>query len=487
MNVRVSIYLILTLAFFPWFFLTGCTPLPPLHHPPDLGFKVPPAWTGITAIGMEVGDHWWTRFNSPDLNRTVQIALAQNYNIASAAARLEIAAAQARIAGADLYPQVSGGFNASRQRTNQTGYGLSGISEGNEVESFTTNNLGVSLDLSWEVDVWGRVRAETRAAAADAQASQADYAGALLSIAAQTTKAWLAVTEARQQVELAESTVVSYQKTATQVTNRVKVGIQSPNDMHLALTNLASAQALLQQRRQTLDSTKRQLEVLLGHYPAGLADGAVELPSVPPSPPTGLPAELIRRRPDLIKAERQLAAASERVAASKAAMYPRFSLTASEGTSSDEFKNLLSGDYFVWSIASNLVQPVFEGGRLRARVASAKGRTDEAVALFAQQVLDAYAEVETALHAEALLSQRERLLKIAAEQAIKAVEVSQNRYGQGVESFIVVLESQRRALDTESAVLSVQRLRLENRVNLHLALGGGFEESMPVVPALMNE
>ena len=487
MRTPISTVFVLTVLVALEVLATGCSLRPPLKHTPDFGFKAPQSWTARQGAAMEIADRWWTRFDNEDLNRTVQIALEQNFSIASAASRLEAAVAEARIAGADLYPKMSGAFNAARQRTNLAGPGVPGITGGEEIISSTANNFGVSLDVSWEIDVWGRVRAATRAAVADVQATQADYAGARLSIAAQTTKAWLAVTEAKQQVELAQATVESYRKTAMQVTNRVKVGVQSPSDMHLALTNLASAEALLQQRHQTLDATKRQLEVLLGHYPAGRADAAIELPSVPPPPPTGLPAELVRRRPDLVAAERQLAAASERIAASKAALYPRFALTASGGTAADEFKNLLSGDYFIWMIASNLVQPLFEGGRLRAHVAAATGRTDEAVAIFAQQVLDAYGEVETALHAEGLLSERERLLRIATEQARKAVEVSQNRYGQGVEAFILVLESQRRALDAESAVLSVRRLRLENRVNLHLALGGGFEESMPVVPVSLNK
>lgn len=456
--------------------VTGCSIRPPVQDTPDFEFKVPPAWSETDGTEMEVADRWWTRFNNADLNRTVQIALEHNYNIAAAAARIETAAAEARIAGADFYPQVSGGFNAARQQNNLSSFGFPGIIGNGEAISFTTNTFGVSMDVSWEVDVWGRVRAATRAAVADVQVTQADYAGARQSIAAQATKAWLAVTEARQQVKLSEEIVESYRRTARQVTNRVSVGVQQPIDMHLALTDLASAEALLQQRSQTLDAAKRQLEVLLGHYPAGHVEAAVALPAVPPLPPTGLPAELISRRPDLVMAERKLAAASERVTAARAALYPRIALTASGGTSSGEFKNVLSGDYFIWTIANNLVQPIFEGGRLRARVAAAEGRTDEAVAVFAQQALDAFAEVETSLQAEAFLAERERMLEVAAEQARKAVEVAQNRYDQGVEIFIVVLESQRRALDTESAVLSVRRLRLENRVNLHLALGGGFED-----------
>jgi NodT family efflux transporter outer membrane factor (OMF) lipoprotein len=251
--------------------------------------------------------------------------------------------------------------------------------------------------------------------------------------------------------------------------------------MYLAVSNLAGAEALLQQRRQTLDSATLQLEVLLGRYPAGRIE-AVDLPPVPPSPPVGLPAQLIARRPDLVVAERQLAAALERVDSAKAALYPRISLTASGGLSSEDLKDLFSAERLLWTIAGNLVQPVFEGGRLRAQIAAGKGRSAEAAAVFAQRVLDALAEVETALRFDVLLADRESASQVAAEQASDAVEVSQNRYAQGVKSFIVVLESQRRALDASSAVLSVRRARTENRVDLFLALGGGFAHSMPAIP-----
>jgi NodT family efflux transporter outer membrane factor (OMF) lipoprotein len=340
--------------------------------------------------------------------------------------------------------------------------------------SQTSNNFGVSLNVSWELDVWGRIRSAAAAAVANVQSQRADYAAATLSLAAQTTKSWFAVIESRQQVELAEATVVSYRETARQAKDRVEGGVQSPVDQDLALANLASAEALLQDRRQLLDVALRQLEVLLGRYPTGLLNTEAELPAIPAPVPAGLPAELLRRRPDLVAAERQVAAASQQIVSDQAALLPRISLSASGGSASSELQDILSGDFLIWSLASNLVQPVFEGGRLRARIAVAEGRHKETLEAFAQLALQAFSEVEIALAAEAFLTERERSLEAAATAAESAARVSGNRYVQGVDQLIVVLEGQRRALDAQGALLSVRRQRSDNRVDLHLALGGGF-------------
>jgi outer membrane protein TolC len=223
-----------------------------------------------------------------------------------------------------------------------------------------------------------------------------------------------------------------------------------------------------------LERVQRQLEALLGEYPSGLLEGAGDLPGVPSPPPVGIPAQLIGRRPDLIAAERRLAAADSRLSASRAALYPRISLTASGGTVSEELGDLLSAERVVWTILGNLVQPIFQGGRLLAQVDARAGRKAEAIATFAQQALGAFSEVEQALAVDSLLATREEALRRSAQNAEVAVVIAQNRYAQGIENLIVVLESQRRALDARSAWLAVRRERLENRIDLHLALGGGF-------------
>jgi NodT family efflux transporter outer membrane factor (OMF) lipoprotein len=313
------------------------------------------------------------------------------------------------------------------------------------------------------------------------QAAVADYRGARLSIAAQTMKAWFATAEASQQLALAEATVESFTNSTQQVRQRYESGIRSSLDLRLSLANLAGAEALLKQRRRQLDAAVRQLEVLLGRYPGRELEVPKELPDTPPPIPAGLPADLIDRRPDLAAAERRLAASDERYKAARRDRYPRFSLTATGGTSTKGLRDLVDGDFSVWSLAFNLLQPVFQGGRLRAAVDLSEAQANETLINYAGAALRAYAEVETALASEEYLAEREGDLALAREQSRAAERLSENRYAAGLENFITVLESQRRALQADGEWIAARRQRLENRVDLYLALGGGFEREEPLL------
>jgi outer membrane protein, multidrug efflux system len=183
---------------------------------------------------------------------------------------------------------------------------------------------------------------------------------------------------------------------------------------------------------------------------------------------------LLERRPDLIAAERRLEASDARWAQARASLYPRISLTASGGTRTRELADLVSSDFSVWTLAANLAQPIFEGGRLRAGVDLAKARSGEAAAQYSGAVLRAFMEVESALRAEQLLAEREGHLEKATREAQAALRLARQRYASGLEDFVTVLEAQRRVLEAEGQLISVRRLRLDTRVDLHLALGGGF-------------
>ena len=316
----------------------------------------------------------------------------------AAAARLEQAAAEARIASAALQPTVQASYTGSRRKQNFVGFPIPGL-EGRVLTTVSTNQ-GVSLDLSWEVDLWGRLRADAQAALADLQRSAADLRGAQLSKAGQTVKAWFAIAEARQQVTLSDETVASFRASAEQVRERFESGIRPALDLRLALLNLANAQALLDQRRQQLDASARQLDVLLGRYAAGTLEQPSRLPDVTADVPGGIPADLVARRPDLVAAERQVAAAGARLGVARTQLLPNITLTAATGTATNALRSLLDGDFGVWSLLGNVVAPLWQGGRLRAQIDRAEAQTAEALASYANTALVAYAEVETALAAE---------------------------------------------------------------------------------------
>ena len=280
--------------------------------------------------------------------------------------------------------------------------------------------------------------------------------------------------EARRQVDLSEATVENLETTSEVVRERYRRGLRHALDLRRALSDLAGAEAVLQQRRLILDGTRRQLEVLLGRYPAAALKPGSNLPELPKAIPAGLPADLVSRRPDLMAAERRLAASHARYKQARRALYPRISLTGSAGTSSRDLESLLDGDFSVWNLAGNVLQPLFQGGRIRGGIRLAASQSEGAVSTYVQSVLSAFAEVETALAAESLLAKRQAALETATEQALAARRLAEDRYAGGLVDLNTMLDAQRGAYASESQLIAVRRQRLENRVNLHLALGGGF-------------
>jgi NodT family efflux transporter outer membrane factor (OMF) lipoprotein len=454
--------------------LVGCVSAPERRQPESL-VQPPEHWTAATTDHSPPEKEWWTEFNDPRLGELISVALEQNHDLRAAAMRVDRAAAEARIAGADLKPQVGAGFNATRQHQNPAAFGIPipGAEGG-----FTSSRLGLSLDVSWEIDLWGRLRAGARAAVAELQATEVDLAGARLSLAGQTAKAWFAVLEAQQQFDLARDSVESFRDVAGEVRSRYKRGLRPAVELRLALSNLAASESLLELRSDQLDRTTRQLEILLGRYPAAALlekQAAPAIPALPDPVPAGLPAELVSRRPDLVAAERRLAATDQRLVQARRSLYPQLSLTASGGRLSTDFDDLLDGDFSVWSIAGNLLQPIFQGGRLRAGVSRADALNREAIELYTSAVLHAYGEVESALSAEQSLVLREQKLAETSHQLAAALRLSEQRYRMGVGDYLTVLTSQTNLLTAESQLITVRRGLLDNRVDLHLALGGGFE------------
>lgn len=458
-------------------FLTACRAPERQDVPTDI--ELPERFVALTDTTPPDGDVpelWWRTFDDPRLDELVRDAFSGNRNLRVLAHRLTRGMAEATIAGADLWPKLEAGVNGQRQRINFIGFPIQGAGGG--IASTTYNQFGLALRLSWELDLWGRVRSLEEAALAEVQASEADLAGAFHSLAGQVTKAYFAVIEARKQLELTDELIGSYRDTHREVQDRAAVGLAPQVDARLAAADLSAAQALREQRRETLERNRRALQILLGHYPDGAFEGASQLPEVPGPVPIGLPAQLLTRRPDLAAAERRVAAARSTLHSAEADLLPRFSLTASGGTTTAEVKDLLDGDFRVWSIAGNVLQPIFEGGRLRARVRAREAEVQEAIETFADSLLQALSEVETALAVEGLLAERETHLSVAVREAREAMRLAEDRYREGLDSLLPVLEAKRRVLDNESAAIAVRGVRLQNRVDLHLALGGGYPSTL---------
>jgi outer membrane protein, multidrug efflux system len=447
-----------------------------------------PAWTAPPAQSA-----WELHFGDPALARLIEEALAANPDLRAAAYRVGVAEADAAIAGADLYPSLGVGGSGQRSKEVFVGFPIDldqlpdeePPGEGSsDPLSVVSTRLGVSLDLSWELDLWGRLRAGKEAATGELEAARFAYDGARLSLAGQTAKAWFAVLEAREQLELADKTLASWRTTEEQVSARYERGLRSPLDLRFARTQVAASEARAIVRRQALDRVARQLEVLLGRYPS--AELAAASPSshlsgwpAMPAVPAGVPLDVLARRPDLMRAEQRVFAADRRVWAAKASLLPRIAITGSAGSVSEDFAHLLDGDFGVWSLAANLVQPIFEGGRLRGAVRKAKSAAGAEAADYVSTALVAFTEVENALSGESYLAQTEQALERASIEAAAAERLASERYRSGIEGYVTLLESSRSALQADSALIEARRQRLENRVDLVLALGGGIYAAEP--------
>ncbi len=458
----------------------GCRSLSPPDASGFASVKLPPHWiAGPSWTPTSQPDRdWVATFGSRELSAYVDRVLAGNRDLKAARARLEIARSNAEIIGAELLPQVQGGFSAQRDLQNFIGLPLPGAAPGTVLSS-RSNRFGLSLNLSWEIDLWGRIRAAKRAAVAEFEASDFDRSTAELSLAGQAAKAWFALAEARDQVALARSAITTFGETESAIRERFERGIEeegrnSAAQLLLAGGDVATARDLLAAREELEGRTARLLELLSGDYPAGRSGAGARLPELPGKVPTGLPATLLDRRPDLAAAERRIAAADQRLLEAKRALLPALSLTGSFGSASEDIGDLLSGDFSIWGVAGNVVQPVFQGGRLRANVRRRGSELELAAAEFEQAALTAFSEVENALAAERFLNQRVEALADAARLAEAAYRRSLEEFRVGTGDVLTVLASQQRFFSTRSQWLAVRRERLDNRIDLYLALGGSF-------------
>lgn len=454
--------------------LLGCAQSPAVKHR-QLDVETPERWTMSAEVPIgDLSDSWWHSFDDRQLNSLVELAFENNYDLIAAASRVDQAVAQAVIAGAELKPSVGAGLNGNRSKQNFVGLPIPGAGG---VLSTTSTRYQLSLDTSWEIDLWGRLRAGSRAALADAEAVREEWQAARLSLSGQVSKLWFAILEAREQLQLAEQTAASFTRSAELVRARYERGVRPSIELRLALSNQYSAEALVSLRETQLENGVRQLETLLGRYPS-----ARLLDEHPPQPreaallaiPLGLPADLISRRPDMRGLERRLAASDQRTFAARRARYPQISLTASGGSVSDQLEDLVDGDFSVWSLIGNIAAPLFQGGRLRANVTLNEAIGDELLAAYTGQALRAYAEVETALATEERLRLRAQQLEQTASQLSGAQRLAESRYASGVGDYLTVLESQTRALNAHSEWITTRRELRTNRVDLHLALGGRF-------------
>jgi multidrug efflux system outer membrane protein len=413
----------------------------------------------FAASGIETApDRWWTAFGEPELDAVVEQALGTNLDLESAWHRLREAQAVARRDAADLYPTLDAAVDAGWQRPE--------ASNGDQVQ--------LGLFAAYEVDLWGRIGASAEAERLRAAASLADYRATALTLAAEVTRTWIALVETRNQIDLLDRQLEANRGVLASLEVRFSSGLVLAVDVlrQRQLVEATEEQRIAQEGR--LAVLEHLLAVLLGRAPrSGTGANARELPPLPPLPNTGLPVNLVQRRPDVEAAYRRLQAADRDLAAAVSARYPRLTLTASATTADDDASDLF--DDWIRSLAGSLLAPILRGGELAAEVDRNEAVRAGLLADYGQVSLTALAEVEDALALEA--SQLRRVASL--ERQVDLSEASYRRleaqYLNGFTEFIDVLVAQNSEQRLRRDLLSARRELLEHRVALYRALAGGFE------------
>lgn len=439
--------------------LAGCSFQAPIN---DLAIRTPGTWAEASR-GKEgkISTGWVSEFPDAGLKRSVNEALEHNRSLKAAAARLREAKEETIIARARQLPTLDAGTRG-------------GTSDGPDFSRIQSYDL--NLAASWEPDLWGRLRDLTRAAEADERAAIEDFRGARLSLAANAAKSYVNLISAEQEVDLAVFTLESFQKNLRIIERTYKATGEGALDIQFARTNVSSAERTLEARKLDRDNAARSLEVLQGRYPGGQSRAAKTLPDLPSSVPAGIPASMIERRPDLAAARARIFASAQRADAARKSLLPDFSLSGTGGAAGARLSDLLKPDFLIANITARVDQMIFDGGALAANARGALASNDRLVSEYAQLALDAFREVEATLAADRSLGIQEKFLKSEVEQASLAEKQAERDYAEGINPNILsVLEAQRRANNARAAIIRLRNQRLQNRFDLHLALGGDFK------------
>lgn len=445
--------------------LSGCALAPAPSHdevvsralPVDT--RVPPTWKAAPENGPVVND-WLKSLKDPQLSAIVAEAIANNPNLRAAAESVRVAQETVVVVGAQLLPQVGIGLGERVLHD-----------QGHSGHSDSTRALA---SVSWELDVWGKLRAQRASAEAAYEATALDYEWARQSLAGTVAKTWYLATETRQLLALSEQAVTVYSELLRLVKARRAAGKDTDLNVVDMQANVDSALASVEAARQSYGDVRRSLEVLLGRYPGAEIEAAIRYPADPPPITTGIPASLLQRRPDLIAAERLVLAAFRKTEAAELALLPDFSIALAGGRLADPLLTLLRLNPWLATAAIGAAIPIYEGGALEAQVRIATAQQAQAIARYGSVVLTAFREVETALANEPLLARRALLDESSLSNRTSAVRIATQQYLAGAKDLLWVANLQTNQLRSEGDLIKLRALRHLNRIALLLALGGSY-------------
>jgi outer membrane protein, multidrug efflux system len=450
--------------------LAGCTVGPNYKRP---SIQAPDAYRGLApdaapqTTASIADEKWWTIFEDPQLQALIRKAIAQNYNVRIAAARVLQAQGLLGITRADQFPAIYGGASATSTRIPKTKL----------LSATNTNSNQVNLSLAWELDFWGKYRRATEAARANLLATEWGQRAVIWSLVSNAASAYFQLLELDAEMEISRRALTSRNESLRLVRIRESGGTTSMLDVRQSEQLVYAAAENIPNLERSIEQQENLISILLGENPGPIARGKPLIENrFPPAVPAGLPSSLLERRPDIQSAEQQLVAANAQIGVAKAAYFPAISLTATAGYQSTALTGLFTDAAGFWSFGGQLVQPIFTAGRLRSNVRLTEAQQQEAVLFYQQSIQQAFREVSDSLIAyrknQEYRAQQE-LLTVAAEDAVRLANL---QYSGGVTSYLEVLDSDTRYFNAEIALAQIQLSERLALVQLYNALGGGWQQ-----------
>jgi multidrug efflux system outer membrane protein len=457
--------------------LAGCASVGPDYKRP----AVPTAsqWrTPTEGIGSLADLEWWQLFQDSSLRELIEIALDENKDLRLAVARVAEARAQLAVTRAAQFPQVDAQGSYTNQRFSQRSFPLTalGSSPGASGVDVQQDFYRTGLDLSFELDLWGRLRRATEAARADLLASGENTRTVLTTLISDVAQAYFTLLELDREANVDRQTLASRQASLELVRRRFDDGLTSELDVRRAEQELAAAAAAVPDIERRIAQTENRVSILLGRNPGSIARGmALDAQRLPPHVPADLPSALLERRPDIRQAEQKLISANAHIGEAKAAFFPRISLTGMFGLESASLSELFTGPARAWQVGPTVTFPIFHGGQLRGNLHAAEDRQQQALIQYQQAIQQAFREVDDALVFRAKAGDIRTQQEARVQAAARALDIANLRYINGLGNYLDVLDAQRQLFSAQVDLAGTTRDQLTAVVQIYKALGGGWE------------
>ncbi|PYM37161.1 MAG: RND transporter [Candidatus Rokuibacteriota bacterium] len=423
---------------------------------------------------------WWRLYGEPELDQLIAAANASNQSLRQAVARVDQARALARVAGSFLYPTVAA--NPTYARLRSSGTRDSTITGQRVARGVDVDDWLIPFDLTYEIDVWGRVRRSFESARAQAAASADDVAVVQLTVQTDVARYYFLLRSLDAQTQILTDTVAAYREQVRVLSVQLRSGLVSPVVVYQAQAQLQATLSQLRDVERTRADQEHALAILCGRPAPSFAVASNPLHEAsPPAVPAGLPAQLLARRPDVAEAEQVVVAANAQIGVATADFYPRFTLTSSAGFESASVETLFSWQSRVAAILPSISFPIFEGGRLRASLAATKAGYEQAVAAYVNQVLIAYGDVEDALTDLHAFSDEVGTQREAVGASQNYLRLAHVQYRQGLVDYLTVIDSERTLLANQLSLAQAVNLRMAASIHVIKALGGGWDSGSPPV------